>query len=117
MINNGTMCHSIDFHASHLAPDEPMRTIAPGESLVYEFTAERAGVWMYHCGPAPMTAHIGAGMAGAVIIDPPDLDPVGQEFVITQAELYLRESGANIIVNKALAADDDAVMVNGYVKQ
>ena len=28
LVNNGTMGHSIDFHASHLAPDEPMRTIA-----------------------------------------------------------------------------------------
>lgn len=117
LVNNGTMGHSIDFHASHLAPDEPMRTIAPGESLVYEFTAERAGVWMYHCGTAPMTAHIGAGMAGAVIIDPPDLDPVDQEFVITQSELYLAEPGADINVDKAMAADDDAVMFNGYVNQ
>lgn len=67
--------------------------------------------------PPPMTAHIGAGMAGAVIIDPPDLDPADQEFVITQSELYLGESGADINVDKALAADDDAVMFNGYVNQ
>ncbi|MEZ5086707.1 MAG: multicopper oxidase domain-containing protein [Tessaracoccus sp.] len=43
LINDGTMGHSIDFHAGALAPDEPMRTIAPGESLTYRFTAERAG--------------------------------------------------------------------------
>lgn len=117
LVNNGTMGHSIDFHASHLAPDEPMRTIAPGESLVYEFTADRAGVWMYHCGTAPMTAHIGAGMAGAVIIDPPELDPVDHEYIITQSELYLGEDGAAIDVAKAMAAESDAVMFNGYVNQ
>ncbi|MGI5951136.1 MAG: copper oxidase, partial [Brooklawnia sp.] len=33
LVNNGTMGHSIDFHAGELAPDEPMRTIPPGESL------------------------------------------------------------------------------------
>ncbi len=27
LVNNGTMGHSVDFHASNLAPDEPMRTI------------------------------------------------------------------------------------------
>ena len=117
LVNNGTMGHSIDFHASHLAPDEPMRTIAPGESLVYEFTADRAGVWMYHCGTAPMTAHIGAGMAGAVIIDPPDLNPVDHEYIITQSELYLGDHGSAIDVAKAMAAEFDAVMFNGYVNQ
>lgn len=117
LVNSGTMGHSIDFHASHLAPDEPMRTIAPGESLVYEFTAERAGVWMYHCGTAPMTAHIGAGMAGAVIIDPPELDPVDHEFIISQSELYLGEAGEAIDVDKALSATSDAMMFNGYVNQ
>ncbi|OAV53333.1 multicopper oxidase domain-containing protein [Enteractinococcus helveticum] len=117
LVNNGTMGHSIDFHASHVAPDEPMRTIAPGESLVYEFTADRAGVWMYHCGTAPMTAHIGAGMAGAVIIDPPDLDPVDHEYIITQSELYLGANGEAIDVDKALAGQSDAVMFNGYVNQ
>lgn len=117
LVNNGTMGHSIDFHASHVAPDDPMRTIPPGESLMYEFTAERAGMWMYHCGTAPMTAHIGAGMAGAVIIDPPDLDPVDHEYVITQSELYLGQQGDHIDVDKALAGDADAVMFNGYVNQ
>src|SRR5690606_5909558 len=48
LVNDGSIGHSIDFHAGALAPDRPMRTIAPGESLVYRFTATRAGVWMYH---------------------------------------------------------------------
>ncbi|HLS02011.1 MAG TPA: multicopper oxidase domain-containing protein, partial [Beutenbergiaceae bacterium] len=117
LINNGTMGHSIDFHASELAPDEPMRTIAPGESLVYTFEAKRAGIWMYHCGTAPMTAHIAGGMAGAVIIDPPDLDDVDHEFIITQSELYLGEQGDDVDAGKASAEELDAVMFNGYVNQ
>ena len=60
------MGHSIDFHAGDIAPDAPMRTIAPGESLQYRFTAKRAGIWMYHCSTMPMSAHIAAGMHGAV---------------------------------------------------
>ena len=34
--------------------------------MVYTFEAPRAGIWMYHCGTMPMTAHIANGMAGAV---------------------------------------------------
>ena len=33
LVNDGTMGHSIDFHAGVRAPDEVMRTIPPGESL------------------------------------------------------------------------------------
>ena len=47
-----------------------MRTIPPGESLTYRFTAERAGIWMYHCSTMPMSAHIANGMFGAVVIEP-----------------------------------------------
>ena len=90
LVNDGTMGHSIDFHAGALAPDRPMRTIAPGESLVYRFTAERAGIWMYHCGTVPMTSHIAAGMAGAVIIEPEEgLPEVDREYVLVQSEVYL----------------------------
>ncbi|HEX6877478.1 MAG TPA: multicopper oxidase domain-containing protein [Nocardioidaceae bacterium] len=46
LVNDATTGHSIDFHAGSLAPERPMRTIAPGESLVYRFTATRAGIWM-----------------------------------------------------------------------
>ncbi|MFN0146995.1 MAG: multicopper oxidase domain-containing protein, partial [Dehalococcoidia bacterium] len=41
-----------------------MRTINPGESLVYQFEAKNAGAFMYHCGTAPALHHIGNGMAG-----------------------------------------------------
>ena len=63
--------------------------IKPGESFTYTFTADYAGVWMYHCGTAPALDHIGNGMFGAVIIDPPDLAPVDHEYVMVQSELYL----------------------------
>ncbi len=88
LINNGTMGHSVDFHAGALAPDEPMRTIAPGETLTYRFTATRAGIWMYHCSTMPMALHIANGMFSAVIIDPPELDPVAREYVLVQSEVY-----------------------------
>jgi FtsP/CotA-like multicopper oxidase with cupredoxin domain len=60
---------------------------------VYQFEADHAGAFMYHCGTAPALHHIGNGMYGAIIIDPPVLAPVDQEFVMVQSELYLGPAG------------------------
>jgi len=117
LTNEGTFGHSLDLHASMVAWDDEMRTIAGGESLVYEFTAEHAGAFMYHCGTAPALHHIGNGMFGAIIIDPPDLPEVEEEFVFTQSELYLGPEGAEGDLTKMLAEDFDAVVFNGYHNQ
>lgn len=116
-VNDATMGHGIDFHAGSLAPDEPMRTIAPGESLTYQFVAQYSGAWLYHCSTMPMSLHIANGMFGAVIIDPPNLPPVDTELLLVQSELYLgpQEGTAD---EAALAAErPDAVVYNGYVNQ
>ena len=115
--NEGSIGHSIDFHASMVAWDDEMRTIASGEELVYEFEATKAGAYMYHCGTAPALHHIGNGMFGAIIIDPPDLPPVAEEFVITQSELYLGPEGQPGDLTKMLGEDWDAVVFNGYYNQ
>ncbi|WP_324652654.1 multicopper oxidase domain-containing protein [Georgenia sp. H159] len=117
LVNDGTIGHSIDFHAGALAPDEPMRTIGPGESLVYRFTAERAGIWMYHCSTMPMSMHIAQGMFGAVIIDPPDLEPVDREYVLVQSEVYLGEVGGTADAEAIAAERPDLVVFNGYANQ
>ncbi|NLA09153.1 MAG: multicopper oxidase domain-containing protein [Microbacteriaceae bacterium] len=117
LINDGTIGHSIDFHAGALAPDEPMRTIAPGESLVYRFTATRAGIWMYHCSTMPMSMHIANGMFGAVIIDPPGLAPVAAEYVLVQGELYLGAQGDVANAEKIAEERPDLVAFNGYADQ
>jgi nitrite reductase (NO-forming) len=117
LVNGGTMEHGVDFHAGALAPDEPMRSIAPGERLTYTFTANKAGIWMYHCSTMPMLLHVGNGMYGAVIIDPPDLAPVDREYVLIQSEFYLGEDGGIGDLTKMQAEQPDAVVFNGYVSQ
>ena len=117
LTNRGEMGHSIDFHASKVAWSDEMRTILPGESLVYEFTADYAGAFMYHCGTAPALHHIGNGMYGAIIIDPPDLAPVDEEFVMIQSELYLGAEGQPGDLTKMMEDDFDAVVFNGYHNQ
>ncbi|EHR52851.1 putative multicopper oxidase [Saccharomonospora marina XMU15] len=117
LVNDGSMGHSIDFHAGALAPDRPMRTIQPGQSLTYRFTATRAGVWLYHCSTMPMSLHIANGMFGAVIIDPPGLPAVDREYVLVQSQLYLGRRGDVADADKLAARQPDLVVFNGYANQ
>lgn len=117
LVNEGEVGHSIDFHASKVAWDDEMRTIASGEELVYQFRADHAGAFMYHCGTSPALHHIGNGMYGAIIIDPPVLAPVAKEFVIVQSELYLGPQGEAGDLTKMQNEDFDAVVFNGYWNQ
>jgi nitrite reductase (NO-forming) len=118
LVNHGSMAHSIDFHASKVAPDKTMRMLLPGQSYVYSFTADRSGIFMYHCGTAPVLEHIAMGMYGAIIIDPPNLPPVAHEYVMVQSEIY-REANPSQPVDytKLLNEQWDAVVFNGYVGQ
>ena len=115
--NKGKMGHSLDFHASKVAWDDEMRTIQPGESLVYQFEAKHAGAFMYHCGTAPTLHHIGNGMHGALIVDPPDLAPVDHEYLFVQHEWYTGPEGQPGDLTKMQNDDWDAVVFNGYVNQ
>lgn len=115
LINEGSMGHSIDFHAGAVAPDQNMRTIEPGESLVYTFQVDRAGIWMYHCSTMPMSLHIANGMYGAVIVDPPDLDTVDREYVVIQSEQYWSKDPADGMNSDQLALGIPSAMAfNGY---
>ena len=121
LVNHGSMGHSVDFHAGERAPDDVMRTIAPGSSLTYRFTADRAGVWMYHCSTMPMSAHIAAGMHGAVVIEPDGLPAVDHSYVLVQSEVHLDGDGRSSVreMDAASAAADtpDAVVFNGTANQ
>lgn len=116
--NDGTMGHSVDFHAGEVSPDAPMATIAPGESLVYEFVARRWGIWMYHCATAPMSLHIANGMAGAVIIDPPTgLDDVDHEYALVGHEIFLGPEDTGADADRVNAGDYDLTGFNGFPNQ
>ncbi len=88
------LSHSVDFHASQVAWNDEMTSIKPGEEKLYEWTADYAGVWMYHCGTAPALHHIANGMYGMVIVEPKGgFKPVDHEFALVQSEWYLGPQG------------------------
>jgi nitrite reductase (NO-forming) len=115
--NEGEIGHSIDFHASKVAWNVEMRTIEPGKELLYRFTATNAGIFMYHCGTPPVIHHIGSGMYGAIIIDPPNLPPVDHEYVMVQSELYSASKSEPPDFTRMIEEQWDAVVFNGYVNQ
>ena len=112
--------HSIDFHASQVAWNDEMTSINPGEEKLYEWKADYAGVWMYHCGTAPALHHIANGMYGMVIVEPKaGLPKVDKEFAIVQSEWYLTGQGQPVSYTKAAAAAPapDLVVFNGVASQ
>jgi nitrite reductase (NO-forming) len=114
------MAHSIDFHASQVAWNDEMTSIEPGQEKLYEWTAEYAGVWMYHCGTAPALHHIANGMYGMVIVEPAaGLAPVDKEFALVQSEWYLGPQGQPVDLTKASAGAPapDFVVFNGVANQ
>jgi len=86
------MMHSMDFHAAMVSPQDKYRSIAPGQTIEFEFTANYPGVFMYHCGTPMILEHIASGMYGAVVVEPRGGYPtkVDREYVIIQSEFYAR---------------------------
>ncbi len=86
------MMHSMDFHAAMVSPQDKYRSIAPGQTIEFEFTANYPGVFMYHCGTPMILEHIASGMYGAVIVEPRGGYPtkVDREYVIVQSEFYAK---------------------------
>src|SRR5690606_32269309 len=84
--------HSMDFHAVHAAPSKKFIDVMPDETGTFSYPANKPGVFMYHCGTAPVLSHIANGMHGTIIVKPKDGYPTDQEvdreFVIIQNEWY-----------------------------
>ncbi len=86
------MMHSMDFHAAMVAPNDKYRSIAPGQTISFEFTANYPGVYMYHCGTPMVLEHIASGMYGMMIVEPRGGYPtkVDREYAIIQSEFYTK---------------------------
>ena len=118
LVNNATMPHSMDFHAAEIAPDRAYRNVMPGDSIQFQFIARVPGAFLYHCGTAPVAAHIANGMYGALIVDPVVPRPPAQEFVLVQSEFYMGppqgpDSVHAMAWDKVLNASPDYVVFNG----
>jgi nitrite reductase (NO-forming) len=110
--------HSVDFHSSQAAWNDEMTSINPGEEKLYEWRADYAGVWMYHCGSNPALHHIASGMYGMVIVEPREgLSKVDHEFALVQSEFYIGQEGHITDLHKAGSHGPDYVVFNGVANQ
>ena len=120
LVNHGSIPHSMDFHAAQIDPKVAFRSIAPGQPVSYTFRARFPGAFMYHCGTSPVLMHIGSGMVGAIIVDPPSPLPTAKEFVLVENEYYLGAAAAGVMpfdYTKMLATLPDYVVFNGRPSQ
>jgi len=91
-ITAAPMMHSMDFHSAMVSPQDKYRSIAPGQTMSFEFTPNYPGVFMYHCGTPMVLEHIASGMYGMMIVEPRDGYPtkVDREYAVIQSELYTK---------------------------
>ena len=119
---SASTAHSVDFHSAKTAPETNYKTIMPGESFSWSFPARVPGAFMYHCGTPPVLMHIGAGMYGAMIVDPREGWSPAQELVLVQSDFYLVKDEENGVMvpdySKMLGQGAmDYVTFNGHATQ
>jgi nitrite reductase (NO-forming) len=123
LTNRGAIPHSVDFHAARIAPNKAFTDVLPGKSVSYTFTANDAGVFMYHCGTKPVLMHIANGMYGAIVVEPKPgvLPEADKNYVLVASEWYLSSDGlakpATFNMAKAHARQPDWMTFNGYAGQ
>jgi nitrite reductase (NO-forming) len=119
--NEGTMPHSMDFHAAETPWNINYRNINPGETLTYSFKTDHPGAFMYHCGTAPALMHIADGMYGAIIVDPAQPLPAAREYVLVQSEFYTAKGAQAGVFQgdyaKMQNGAPDYVVFNGVASQ
>lgn len=120
LTNEGSMPHSMDFHAAQVDPKTAFRSVLEGQSVTYTFKPRFAGAFLYHCGTGPVLLHIGSGMYGAIIVDPVEPLPPAKEFVLVQGEYYLSPGPGGLSVcdfSKMMNTLPDHVAFNGRPDQ
>ncbi|WP_340105193.1 multicopper oxidase domain-containing protein [Rhodohalobacter sp. 8-1] len=115
------MPHSMDFHAGTVAKDDKWRTIAPGETIQFDWVANYAGTYIYHCGTPSVLMHTAMGQHGVVVVSPKEGYPtdyeVDREYVVVQSEYYLKKGPSELYqydFEAAQSRNPSHVVFNGH---
>jgi nitrite reductase (NO-forming) len=90
--------HNLHLHGRHAPEMDGWEPIPPGSGFTYEVVAEPFGLHPYHCHVAPIAEHIGRGLYGTMIVDPPGGRPPAHEFVLVLGGWDLDGDGRNELV-------------------
>jgi manganese oxidase len=94
-LNRGGHAHSMHFHGVHASAMDGVRPVRNGTAAIYEFDAEPFGMHLYHCHVSPVSRHVGKGLYGVFIIDPPGGRPPADEMVMVMGGFDINEDGKN----------------------
>jgi nitrite reductase (NO-forming) len=114
------MPHNIDLHGV-IGPGGGAASsfTAPGHESQFTFKALHQGIYVYHCATSPVGMHIGNGMYGLMLVEPPGgLKPVDHEYYVMQGDFYTvgkyREKGLQAFdMQKAIEENPTYVVFNG----
>jgi FtsP/CotA-like multicopper oxidase with cupredoxin domain len=81
-LNKSGHAHTMHFHGDHPAEMDGIRPVRNDTATIYEFDATPFGIHLYHCHIPPVPRHIGKGLYGMFIIDPPGGRPPADEMVM-----------------------------------
>jgi nitrite reductase (NO-forming) len=114
------MPHNIDLHGvTGPGGGTASSFTAPGHVSRFTFKALNAGLYVYHCATAPVGMHVGNGMYGLILVEPPEgLPPVDKEYYVMQGDFYTtgkyREKGHQPFdMEKAIEEHPTYVLFNG----
>jgi len=87
---NSKMPHNIDLHGvTGPGGGAASSFTAPGHESQFTFKALNQGLYVYHCATAPVGMHVGNGMYGLLLVEPPEgLSPVDHEYYVMQGDFY-----------------------------
>jgi len=114
------MPHNIDLHGvTGPGGGAASSFTAPGHQSQFTFKALNQGVYVYHCATAPVGMHVGNGMYGLILVEPPEgLPKVDHEYYVMQGDFYTagkyREKGLQPFdMEKAIDEKPTYVLFNG----
>jgi nitrite reductase (NO-forming) len=112
--------HNIDLHGvTGPGGGAASSFTAPGHESQFTFKALNQGIYVYHCATAPVGMHVGNGMYGLILIEPPEgLPKVDHEYYVMQGDFYTtgkyREKGLQPFdMEKAIDEKPTYVLFNG----
>lgn len=106
--------HAMDFHAAEIDFLKNYRAINAGETISFTFTANKPGIFFYHCGAPPMIQHVARGMFGAIIVDPKNASAwskADREYVLIQSEYFKNPDDVQAMFDRKF----EGIMFNGGI--
>ncbi|HEX6976157.1 MAG TPA: copper-containing nitrite reductase [Vicinamibacterales bacterium] len=114
------MAHNLDFHAvTGPGGGGAVTLTGVGERKSARFLLQYEGLFVYHCGTAPVTDHVANGMYGLLLVEPKGgLPAVDREYYVMQSEFYTKAPNPGTMVAEysheaGLREDPTYIVFNG----